>query len=128
MPAARRAEAAALFLRDLVFFVLLIVGGVWALLTYFEPCAAGSLCSIVPLVRFHRPTLKATAMPRWWRRLALRWRLMRLGSRKATAASDCEWLRRELALVRNLLDMTIAEGDEIDEEIAWARSDLAKLQ
>jgi hypothetical protein len=125
---ARRAEAAALFLRDFVFLLLLILGGVWALLTWFEPCAAGSLCSIVPLVRFHRPQPRPSSMPRWWRRLALRWRLMRLGSRKATAESDCEWLRRDLTLIRNLLDMTVAEGDEIDEEIAWARSDLAKLQ
>jgi hypothetical protein len=124
MSAARRAEAAALFLRDLVFIVLLIVGGVWMLLTWLEPCAAATLCSTVPLVR----APSRSRAPRWWQRLRLQLRLRLLISRDATADQDVAFLRRELTLIRNLLDQVEVERAEIEDEIAWARSDLAKLQ
>lgn len=124
MSAARRAEAAALFLRDLAVVLLLIAGGVWALLTWFEPCAAATLCSAVPLIR--QPYVGAG--PRWWQRLVLRLRVRRLQMRRQTMLHDVEFLQRELALTRNLLDACQADADEADEQIAWARSDLAKLQ
>lgn len=119
-----RAEAAVRFLRDSVLMLLLMLGGVWALLMYFEHCGALTLCSAVPLIR--QPHVGAG--PRWWQRLVLRLRVLRLQARHRAMQSDVEWLQRELALTRNLLDACQADADETDEQIAWARSDLAKLQ
>lgn len=119
-----RCDAAVAFVLRLVFLVLFIAAGVWALLTYFEPCAAATLCSAVPLIR--QPHVGTG--PRWWQRLVLRFRVLRLQARHRTMLSDVEWLQRELALTRNLLDACQADADEAGEQAAWARSDLAKLQ
>ena len=51
MRAELRAQAAVSFLLRFLFMLALVLGGVWALLHYFEPCAAASLCSAVPLIR-----------------------------------------------------------------------------
>lgn len=120
-----RCDAAVAFVLRLIFTLLFIAGGVWALLTWFEPCAAATLCSAVPLIR---QPYDVGAGPRWWQRLVLRLRVRRLQMRRQTMLHDVEFLQRELALTRNLLDACQADADEADEEIAWARSDLAKLQ
>lgn len=119
-----RAEAAVRFVRDGALMLLLVLGGVWALLTYFDHCGAITLCSALPLIR--QPHVSKA--PRWWQRLVLRLRVLRLQARHRAMQSDVEWLQRELALTRNLLDACQADADEADEQIAWARSDLAKLQ
>lgn len=119
-----RCDAAVAFVLRLIFTLLFIAAGVWALLTYFEPCAAVKLCSAVPLIR--QPPVRRG--PRWWQRLRLQLRLRLLLNRDATADQDIAFLRRELTLIRNLLDQVEAERAEVDDEIAWARSDLAKLQ
>lgn len=124
MRADLRAEAAAAFLRNLALLLLMIAGGVWALLTWFEPCAAATLCGGVPLIRQPR----VSAAPRWWQRLCLRVRLLRLRARRSAIEQDAQFLQRELALARHMLDECNAEADEADDEIAWARSDLAKLE
>lgn len=118
-----RCDAAVSFVLRLVGALLCIAAGLWAALTWLEPCATASLCSAVPLIR--QPQVRSG--PPWWQRLLLRLRLLRLGARQATTRHDAEFLQRELTLIRNLLDETQAEAAEVDDEIAWARSDLAKL-
>lgn len=55
-----RVDAAVGFMVRLAIFLLLVAGGVWALLTWFEPCAQAadgtvSLCgALLPLARFGR--------------------------------------------------------------------------
>lgn len=124
MRADLRAESACLFLRDVVVLLLIIAGSVWALLTWFEPCAAAALCTSVPLIR--QPYVGRG--PLWWQRWMLRVRLLRLRSRAVTEQHDIEFLQRELALTRNLLDDVQAGAAVTEDEIAWARSDLARLQ
>lgn len=119
-----RCDAAVAFLLRFLFMLALVLGGVWTLLQYFEPCAAASLCSAVPLIR--QPYVGRG--PRWWQRLVLRARLVRLRARHRTMLHDVEFLQREVALTRSLLDHCQADADEAADQIAWARSDLAKLQ
>lgn len=125
MRADLRAEAAVGFLRDLVIVLLMIAGGVWALLTYLEPCAAATtLCGGLPLIRQPR----TSSAPRWWQRLRLRLDLLRLRARRSAIEQDAQFLQRELTLTRNLLDECQSEADEVGDQIAWACSDLAKLE
>lgn len=147
MRADLRAEAAFSFLWRLFVMLAMVLGGVWALLMYFEPCAPAMLCGGVPLIR--QPHFGRG--PLWWQRLVLRVRLLRLGARQRTAAHDVQMLERDLAVHRALLDTaeTDMEAEHLrgeislmgelraacindkalaDEEIAWAQSDLAKLQ
>lgn len=55
-----RVDAAVAFVVRLTVYVLLVLGGVWALLAYLEPCAQGpdgaaTLCgALLPLARFGR--------------------------------------------------------------------------
>ncbi len=119
-----RCDAAVAFVLRLVFMVLFIAGGVWALLTWLEPCAAATLCSAVPLIR--QPY--AGRGPVWWQRLVLRLRVRRLQARHLAMQQDVDWLQRELALTRNLLDACVDDANEAADQIAWARSDLARLQ
>lgn len=119
-----RCDAAVAFVLRLVFLVLFIAAGVWALLTWLEPCAAATLCSAVPLIRQPR----VSNAPRWWQRLCLRVRLLRLQARRSAIEQDAQFLQRELAITRNMVDECAVEAEEAHDEIAWARSDLAKLQ
>lgn len=146
MNAADRGNAALAFLGRFFALVFMILGGVWALLTYFEPCAAASLCLGVPLIR--QPHLSKA--PRWWQRLVLQMRLLRLAARQRTARSDVQMLERDLAVHRALLDAATTDMEaeyhrdeivelselrdachndaaEATEQIAWARSDLGRL-
>lgn len=50
----QRCDAAVGFLLRLLGGLALVALGVWALLTYAEPCAAGQLCTVVPLVPLRR--------------------------------------------------------------------------
>lgn len=124
MRADLRAESAVLFLRDLVVMMLLIAGGVWALLTYFEPCATATLCTGVPLIR--QPYVGRG--PLWWQRCVLQVRLLLLEGRRNTIEHDARLLQGDIVHARHELDQCNAEQAEVDEEIAWARSDLAKLR
>jgi hypothetical protein len=120
----QRCDAAVAFLLRLLFALALALAGVWAVLTYLEPCAAATLCTGVPLIR--QPHLSTA--PRWWQRLVLRWRLLRLQARRSAIEQDAQFLQHELVITRNMLDACHAEADEAASEIAWARSDLAKLE
>lgn len=141
-----RAAAAVSFLLRLVFMLLFIAGGVWALLTYLEPCEAATLCAGLPLIR--QPYFGRG--PLWWQRLVLKVRLLRLGARQRTAALDVQLLARDLAVHRAMLDTAetdmeaeylrdeialmsqlhsacLQDRAEAEDQIDWARSDLAKL-
>jgi hypothetical protein len=77
-----------------------------------------------PLIR--QPRLSTA--PRWWQRLRLKVDLLRLQARRSAIQQDAQFLQRELALTRNLLDECQAEADDVGDQIAWACSDLAKLE
>lgn len=125
LPVSERAAAALSFLLRFAFMLAFIGAGVCAVLAWFEPCATSvSLCSAVPLIR--QPY--AGRGPRWWQRLMLRARLVRLRARHRTMLHDVEFLQREIALTCTLLDHCQADADEAADQIAWARSDLAKLE
>jgi hypothetical protein len=118
-------DAAVAFVLRLVFMVLLVAGGVWALLTWLEPCSpAGSLCSIVPLLR-GRPRYSSTSPaaleiprtpPGLLRRQWLRWRLWLVELRLMANANDTAMLREGIDLDGRLIDELIARRGELRDE------------
>lgn len=83
-----------------------------------------TLCTGVPLIR--QPY--AGRGPLWWQRLVLQVRLLLLEGRRNTIEHDAKLLQGDIARARHELDTCHYEQAEVDEEIAWARSDLARLQ
>jgi len=125
LPVSERAAAAVSFLLRFAFMLAFIGAGVFALLAWFEPCATSvSLCSGMPLIR--QPY--AGRGPRWWQRWLLQVRLLVLQGRRNTIEHDAKLLQGDLAHARHELDQCHREQAEVDEEIAWARSDLARLR
>jgi len=56
-------DAAVTFMVELVLGILMTALGLWALFTYLEPCAAGTLCSVVPVTALRRVRAGAPPAP-----------------------------------------------------------------
>lgn len=122
---AERAAAAWSFLLRTAFMLAFLACVALATVLFMEPCTPGVLvCAGAPLVRLPH----AGRGPRWLQRWLLSVRLLVLQGRRNTIEHDAKLLQKDLAHARHELDQCHLEAAEVDEQIAWARSDLAGLK